>query len=178
MASQTALKPESEEAKGQSQSGFIVEAEKLLDRRKELYQGIEQRAYELFAERGYEIGHDAEDWFRAESECLLKVPVEISESDTTIVARAEMPGFTEKEINVSIEAHRLLISASLERRSEEKEDDRLSIQESAREVFCSLPLPYEVEANQAQSSFKDGLLEITIPRLVARDAPAREAEMK
>lgn len=38
----------------------------------ELQSEIRQRAYEIFAERGYAHGHDEQDWLRAEREVLAK----------------------------------------------------------------------------------------------------------
>ncbi len=38
----------------------------------DMQDAIRARAYELFAERGYEHGHDREDWLRAESEVLSR----------------------------------------------------------------------------------------------------------
>jgi hypothetical protein len=35
---------------------------------------IRMRAYELFEQRGYEHGHDLEDWLQAESEVMGKKP--------------------------------------------------------------------------------------------------------
>ena len=36
---------------------------------------IRSRAYQLFVERGYEHGHDVDDWLQAEAEVLGKKPV-------------------------------------------------------------------------------------------------------
>jgi HSP20 family protein len=180
MASQTVLKPETttEIAQAENKNGLIVKAEKLLDRINELYQRIEKRAYELFEERGYETGHDAQDWFRAESEYLTQISVEINEDDTSIVARAQMPDFDEKELNISIEPHHLFIAARIERSIEEEKDEGLLPGESSKVVFCSIALPCEVEADSATAIFKDGLLEISIPKLVARDAEAVETTIE
>jgi hypothetical protein len=51
---------------------------------RDLTEAIQQRAYELFEERGYEAGHDQEDWFRAEAEVLaLEVNVGHSKAPAT-----------------------------------------------------------------------------------------------
>ena len=42
---------------------------------------ITRRAYELFEAAGSRHGHDREHWLRAESEILLRVPVEITEKE-------------------------------------------------------------------------------------------------
>jgi HSP20 family molecular chaperone IbpA len=64
---------------------------------------IARRAHELFEARGREHGHDLEDWFRAESEFLCPVSVSMSESEDRISVRANVAGFDETELEVSIE---------------------------------------------------------------------------
>ena len=36
---------------------------------------VRERAYQFYEERGYEHGHDLEDWFRAEAEIFGKKPM-------------------------------------------------------------------------------------------------------
>ena len=64
---------------------------------------IARRAYELFETRGCEHGHDWEDWFRAESEVLRPVSTSTSESADQLSVRANVLGFEENELNVSVE---------------------------------------------------------------------------
>jgi HSP20 family protein len=66
---------------------------------------IARRAYELFETRGGEHGHDWEDWFRAESELLRPVSISMQESADRISIRANVLGFDENELKVSIEPH-------------------------------------------------------------------------
>lgn len=70
---------------------------------------ISRRAHELFEARGQEHGHDQEDWFRAESELLCPAPVSMSESEGRISVRANVAGFDETELEVSIEPTRISI---------------------------------------------------------------------
>jgi len=70
---------------------------------------IARRAYELFEARGCEHGHDWEDWFRAESEFLRPVSISIQESADWISVRANVLGFDENELRVSIEPRRISI---------------------------------------------------------------------
>jgi HSP20 family molecular chaperone IbpA len=72
-----------------------------------LYDLIARRAFELFETRGGSPGHDTEDWLRAESELLHPVPVSVTESDGAYIVRAEVPGFCSKDIEISVEPHRL-----------------------------------------------------------------------
>jgi HSP20 family protein len=70
---------------------------------------IARRAYELFETRGCEHGHDWEDWFRAESEVLRPVSTSTSESADLLSVRANVLGFEENELNVSVEPKRITI---------------------------------------------------------------------
>jgi hypothetical protein len=49
---------------------------------------IRQRAYHFFEQRGYEHGHDLEDWLRAEAEIMGKKLVSAEQSATTKKAAA------------------------------------------------------------------------------------------
>jgi len=43
---------------------------------------IRARAYQFYEERGYEDGHDLEDWLRAEGEIIGKKPAAAEGEDT------------------------------------------------------------------------------------------------
>jgi len=85
----------------------------LFDRIHNLSDSIARRAFEIFEDRGRAFGHDLEDWLRAESEFLHPIHLDIAESDDAVTVRAEVPGFSAKELEVGVEPHRLTISGSL-----------------------------------------------------------------
>ena len=64
----------------------------VFDRIQQTYDSIARRAFEIFDNNGRWLGHDLEDWFRAESELLHPVHLEIAESDDNLTVRAEVPG--------------------------------------------------------------------------------------
>ena len=43
---------------------------------------IRQRAYELYEERGFEHGHDMDDWLQAEAEVMSKKPIIDGDANT------------------------------------------------------------------------------------------------
>lgn len=148
----------------------FVEAEKLFDQMKEFSQTIAKRAYEFFEARGREWGHELEDWFRAESEFLRHIPVEVKENGEQITVRAEAPGFNANEIKVSIEPRWAIISGKTERKKEE-ENEKTVYSEFRSNQFCrKVTLPAEVDPAKTTASIKDGVLELTMMK-----APAKEA---
>jgi hypothetical protein len=70
---------------------------------------IEERAFQLFEERGREDGHDMEDWFKAEQELLVSIPVTITEKGDDLHIHAEVPGFAAKEIALNLEQDTLTL---------------------------------------------------------------------
>src|SRR5262245_66578376 len=100
MKSQQGIQPTKQQTPA---SPIFVEAEKLFEQMKEFPQSVARRAYEYFEARGREFGHDLEDWFRAESELIRRVPVEVQEAGGQINGAAGVPGFTADEIKISVE---------------------------------------------------------------------------
>jgi HSP20 family protein len=163
--------------KQQTQAGAVfVEAEKLFEQMKEFSQSVARRAYEYFEARGREFGHDLDDWFRAESELMRRVPVEIKEVDGQITVRAEVPGFAANEIKVSVEPQRLFISGKSEKTTEEKKEQTL-LSELRSNQFCrELRLPAEVEPDKTTAVLKDGVLELAFAK--AAEIKAVTVEVK
>jgi HSP20 family protein len=163
--------------KQQTPAGPIfVEAEKLFEQMKEFSQSVARHAYEYFEARGREFGHDLEDWFRAESELMRRVPVEIKEADGQITVRAEVPGFAADEIKVSVEPQRLVISGKSEETTEGKKEQTL-LSEFRSNQFCrELRLPAEVEPDKTTAVLKDGVLELMFAK--AAGGKAVDVEVK
>ena len=44
---------------------------------------IRTRAYQLFEQRGYENGHELDDWLEAEAEVIGKKPVDTADQNST-----------------------------------------------------------------------------------------------
>ncbi len=109
----------------------ITPVENLMDRVNKMSQAITQRAYEIFEGNGRRFGHDLEDWFKAEMDMLHPVHVNIAEAEDSLEVKAEVPGFSEKEIEVSVEPRRLTITGKREtettKRREEKQDGLFGI---------------------------------------------------
>lgn len=173
MQTQTALEPQPQPA---PDSPLLVAAEKLLDRMQELSQNVARRAYEFFETRGGAFGNELADWFRAEAELLLPVPMEINETDKQIAVRAEVPGFKAGEIKVSVEPQRLIISGESETKAAEQTGQAVYHEQRARQFCRAIELPAEVDPQRATATLKDGVLELTFDK-IAR-APAANIEVK
>lgn len=148
---------------------LFVEAEQLFEQMKELTQNIAQRAYEFFETRGREFGRELDDWFRAESEVLRRVPVEIKEEGDKLIVRAEVPGFKAEEIKVSVEPQRLVISGKTEAKEEKQEAQTVYSEWRANQFCRALTLPSEVDPANAAATIKEGVLELTLAKIATKE---------
>jgi HSP20 family protein len=153
--------------KPSSGSPIFIEAEKLFEQMKDFSQSIGRRAYEFFEARGREFGHDLEDWFRAETELMRRVPVEVKETETQIMVRAEVPGFNANEIKVSVEPKWLVLSGKSEKTTEEKKEEKVYSEFRSNQFCRQLTLPAEVDPAKTIATLKDGLLELSLTKTAA-----------
>lgn len=142
----------------------FVEPERLFERIQQIYDSIAQRAFEIFESNGKSFGHDLDDWFKAESEILHPVRVEVQESDDALIVCAEVPGFGAQELEVSLEPRRLTVSGKKEAGDERKKVKALHTERRSDQVLRVLDLPVEVDPSQATAALKDGVLELRMPR--------------
>ncbi|MDJ0832418.1 MAG: Hsp20/alpha crystallin family protein [Gammaproteobacteria bacterium] len=90
--------------------------------------------------------------------------VDIIERDAEIVVRAELPGVDKDDIDISVTERSVSIKGSSSHEEKEEKGDYYRSEISRGSFARSLPLPAEVEESKAKASFKDGILELTLPK--------------
>lgn len=92
----------------------------LLDQLEDTFNALSNSAYEIFESTGRAFGRDLDNWFQAEREMPHPVHVHIVESDGSLEVKAEVSGFSEKELEIGLEPRRLTITGKRETKKEEK----------------------------------------------------------
>ena len=103
-------------------------------------------------------------------------PIDLYETDGELVVKASLPGVKVEEVDVSVADAILTIKAE---RQEEQEENRTGYyrQEHRYGAFQRvLTLPAEVDADEADAKFEDGVLELRLPK--APDARTKTIEIK
>jgi HSP20 family protein len=136
----------------------------LLDHIEQTFNALSRRAYEIFESNGRAFGRDLEHWFQAERELLHPVHVHMSETDNSLEVKAEVPGFNDKELEISVEPRRLTITGKRETRKEEKKGKTIYSERCADQILRLVELPVEVEADKVTATLKNGVLELTMPK--------------
>ena len=105
------------------------------------------------------------EWGRFDERLGITTPrVDLVDRDEEILVRAEVPGVEKKDLHVDLSGRLLTIKG--ERRHEEKEEKGEFFRtEIARGSFCrAIRIPEDVDLDKAKAEFKDGMLEIHLPK--------------
>lgn len=126
---------------------------------------IARRAFELFEKRGSEHGHDWEDWFKAESEFLRPVSIATSESEDRVSIRANVLGFTENELQISIEPRRLAILGKKEAGASRTEAGSIRrADQYPDQILRLIDLTKEIDPGRAVIELQAGMLRFELPK--------------
>ena len=136
----------------------------VFERIQQRYDSIARRAFEIFDSNGKWLGNDLEDWFRAESELLHPVHLEIAETDANLTVRAEVPGFSTKELEINVGPRQLTITGKHEAQEESKKGKTVYSERCANEILRVVDLPAEVDSSKVTATLKDGILNLEMPK--------------
>jgi HSP20 family protein len=151
----------------------LVPPTDLFKRVQQIQDKIAKRAFEIFNGNGKAFGRDLDDWFKAESEMLHPVSVDVAESDGNLILKAEVPGFTDKELEIALEPRRVTITGKHETKEEGKDKKMLYSEIRSNQVLRILDLPAAVDTEKAAATLKDGVLELKMQKA----APAKKVEI-
>lgn len=91
--------------------------------------------------------------------------VDVIDRDDEVVVRAEVPGMRKQDLDISLIDNAVTIKGHSEREEKEEKGEYYRC-EIARGAFSrTVGLPTAVDTGKARASFKDGMLEIMIPKL-------------
>lgn len=90
--------------------------------------------------------------------------MDVEQQDNVIKIKAEMPGLSEKDINVTLADNVLTISGEKKNEKEEKKDGKSIISERFFGSFSrEIRLPKGVKDDEIKADFKNGVLSIDVP---------------
>lgn len=136
----------------------------IFERLEEVHNSIARRAFEIFEGKGRWPSRELDDWLRAESELLHPIHLELTESDDNLAIRAEVPGFSAKELEINIEPRRLTITGKRETKEESKKGKTVFSELCANELLRVVDLPAEVDISNVSANVKDGILNIKMAK--------------
>ena len=90
--------------------------------------------------------------------------VDIAETDEEITVKAELPGMTKEDVNISITDNILTLKGEKKQEKEIKEENYHRVERSYGSFQRSFVLPMGIQSEKVKATFKNGVLNINIPK--------------
>jgi len=95
-----------------------------------------------------------------------KMPrVDVIERDEDIVVRAEMPGVDKKDLDISMTDNTITIKGKTNHEEKEEGANYYRCEITHGSFSRTIALPADVDVDKAKAEFKDGVLEVDLPKL-------------
>ncbi len=100
--------------------------------------------------------------------------IDVFEKEGKLVIKADLPGLKTEDVQVELDRGDLVLRG--ESRAEEKvaEEDYYRLERRFGSFYRRVQLPFEVEPEQVQATFEDGVLEVAIPKPVETKPETRK----
>jgi HSP20 family protein len=108
----------------------------------------------------------------------LTPAVDIDENDKEIVISAELPGVTEKDVEVSLAGDILTIKGEKRSQHEEKNGNGTYMERRFGSFSRSIRLPFEAGDEQVDARFSNGVLTVRVPIPAQLRHAARRIDVK
>ena len=117
-----------------------------------------------------------ERFFRTDELDVRAPAVDVFEEKDDIVVKAEIPGMDKDDIEVKLTDHTLTIKGEKKKEEETKQENYYRSERSYGTFLRTLDLPKDVHADKVKATFKNGVLEVRMPK--TEEAKAKETKVK
>ncbi len=100
-------------------------------------------------------GEEMEEWLPS---------LDVAETKNEIVVKSEVPGMDAKDIDISLSDGILTIKGEKKQEKDEKEENYHLVERSYGSLTRSIQIPTKVQGDKIQTSYKNGVLSIVLPK--------------
>jgi HSP20 family protein len=112
-------------------------------------------------------GWEGEEWLPS---------VNVSETDGDIKVKAELPGLEAKDIDISVSGDVLTIKGEKKEEKEEKEEKYYYKEQYSGSFQRCIRLPAEVQSDKVDAKFKNGVLNVVLPK--SKESETKKIKVK
>jgi HSP20 family protein len=112
------------------------------------------------------------------SQGLWSPQVEVRERGNNIVVRADLPGLSRDDVDIEIDNDSLIIRGERHNDWEDEQEGYYRSERSYGTFYRAIPLPDGIDPNACNATFKDGVLEVTLPRPAENQSRGRKIQVK
>jgi HSP20 family protein len=104
--------------------------------------------------------------------------IDVKENEKEFIIKTELPGVEEKDIDVTVTNDSVTIKGEKKEDKEDKDKNYYYMERSYGSFSRVIPLDAEIESDKAQASFKNGILDIKIPKNQSAKAKGTKVSIK
>jgi len=102
--------------------------------------------------------------------------IEISEDKNDVLVKAELPGMKKEDLEINVEERLLTIRGEKKKEEERKGEGYFYSERSYGAFERCIEIPRDVQSDKAHATFKDGVLEVRLPK--TEEAKRKEVKIK
>ncbi|WP_321924695.1 Hsp20/alpha crystallin family protein [Paraburkholderia guartelaensis] len=113
----------------------------------------------------------------AEENELSSMKLDVTETEKAYTVKAELPGVDKKDIDVKIDGNVVSIHAKVDRKTEQKDGERVIRRERYSGSFArTFSLASDIDESSANAQYQDGVLSLTLPKKAAAEQKRLQIE--
>lgn len=128
-----------------------------------------ERLFERLTSRGWmpALRWDT-PWFSGWADVEARIPrIDLIDRETETVLKAELPGMAKEDIEITVDANNVTLKGHTRKEEKEERGDYYRSEIRRGEFSRTVVLPHAVDAAQARATYRDGILEVTLPKVEA-----------
>jgi HSP20 family protein len=114
---------------------------------------------------------------RGQGASLWSPHLEVCERNGKLLIQVDLPGVRREDVNVQIEPDAVIIQGERTQQTERNEQGYYHSERSYGSFYRTVPLPEGIDTDQAEATFRDGVLEIEMP-MPQQQGRARRLEVR
>ncbi len=114
--------------------------------------------------RGFEEMLKAWPRLAGERPALPDFKMDLREDEKAYFLKAELPGYKKEDIEITVDGNLVTIAAETKEEKEEKGTNMICTERTFGRQSRSFTVRHEVEESKAEATYKDGVLEVTLPK--------------
>jgi len=112
---------------------------------------------------------------------MIRVPLlDVKDEGSKLKITAELPGIKKENLDIDVTENQLILKGEMNLSKEKKDLDKgyYFRERKANSYFRSIPLPAEVIPTKAKAEFRDGILELSIPKKHVKKSKSFKVKVK
>lgn len=115
-------------------------------------------------------------WRRQAGEAVFSPAIDVVVEKDNVIVKADLPGLTKDDVSVTLQDNYLTITGEKKHESEQKEANYFLSERVYGSFTRTVELPLPVDAKKIEARFKDGTLQVTLPK--SEEAKPKQIEVK